>query len=220
METDLLILSLLIISFILDKGIGVFLVHQMFSIRSKWIDLSGRLDPDFSRKNVTVVYLLCLYCIVDMESFSMMPWKTTIFTEKSGGFPSMIVYQIVVVSEAFFKTLVALLISLATAHNEFTELTFFFSVLFSIYAFTNLIIKLKIEDIAQYEMILVHKDSRIISPEAEIQNIELALSPMDAIAIETGKPIIPQFEYPDEQNELLRFVMVSNRSKKKSSAAD
>jgi hypothetical protein len=139
----------------------------------------------------------------------------------------MIVYQIILFSEAIFNTIVILLTSLATTHNQFTELSFFFSILFSIYAFTSLIIKLKIEDIAQYEVILIHKDSRVISLDEDTQDIELALSPIDAISIEN--PILANAEleslrisdtflssseqyfasskYADQQNELLRHQL-------------
>jgi hypothetical protein len=81
---------------------------------------------------------------------------------------------------------------------------------------------LKIEDIAQYEVVLVHKDSRVLDQNTE--DLELALSPIDAISIENpifANAELEQFrisetfltsseqyfassKYADQQNEVLR----------------
>lgn len=86
--------------------------------------------------------------------------EKNLFTEKSGGFPSIRVYQICLISQALFNTAMTILTLTASSQNTITQFTFFFSLIYSFYSYSNLIIKLKIEDISKYEVKLVHKDSK------------------------------------------------------------
>lgn len=81
---------------------AMWILYFLFSLSLDWKELSGRLNISYAERNIYSLDLLCFLCVLDLENFVFFPWITSTFTEKSGGFPNMFLYQLVMFCKVIF----------------------------------------------------------------------------------------------------------------------
>ena len=141
--------------------IGSFLLIRIFSLTRGFEDLSARLDSSFGRNNIYGTIVVCICSLMDLENIIFLPWAPSVFVEKSGGFPNMPLYQSVMLSKSLFLISLSLILGTASEGNTVSSLSLLLSVVLSIYSFCVVILKLKFEDISQFELKLVPKDALV-----------------------------------------------------------
>jgi hypothetical protein len=139
--------------------VGALLLFRIFSLTQGSEDLAGRIDPSYGGNNIYGIIFVCLSCLMDVENLVFLPWVSSIFLEKSGGFPNMWLFQSVKASKCLYLITLTLILGTATESSLATKLNLLLSVALCLYSFCVVVLKLKLEDIAQYELKLVPKDA-------------------------------------------------------------
>ena len=119
--------------------------------------LSAYLEPASLMGHAAEHVCVCVTSFVEPRLLVFLPWKTSEFSLRSNGFPSLIVFKAIIYVKSCCSMLRVAILIVAHKSTNSTRLSICFSILVLVFSISEGLLKLKSEKIQQYDSAIVSK---------------------------------------------------------------
>jgi hypothetical protein len=156
-STDVAMGVLLLCCQIAGATTSVIVSVILYSPTTNLFQLSTYIEPTVMIKNARAVVGVSLVSLTDPSLLIFLPWKVSEFCVRSKGYPNFDFFRAIVYFQSFMSTLRCVAILVAQQSTSSTLMSLFFSVSMLVLSLSEAAIKLKAENIQQFDAAVVSK---------------------------------------------------------------
>ena len=119
--------------------------------------LSAYLEPYSLMHHAAEHVFVCILSFAEPRLLVFLPWKTSEFSKRSNGFPSLNVFKAIIYVKSCCSMLRVAILIVAHKSTNSTRVSLCFSILVLIFSISEGLLKLKSEKIQQYDSAIVSK---------------------------------------------------------------
>ena len=156
-ELDMLMGCVMILCILLEGALAMvvaFILYGPVTITNK---LSAYLEPKSLMEYAYQHFCVSVLSFLEPRLLIFLPWRKSDFSSRSGGFPFVLLFKIILYIQCFVSTVRIIVLVLAHHSTTSTQASVYFSLISLCFSIGEGLIKLKSEKIQQFDTAIVSK---------------------------------------------------------------